>query len=239
VSHLLSDWRADPARRSWPRIAELLVALLLILSAFALGMAVRRPAPAAAPAVRTVTLPQGATRVEAGVPVGYAATQAGAVDAATNYTVALNGQTILHLDQVRAAEAVMATPGYRAQLLAEGDRSQRALDSSFGLSYNASHGIPVVIRLIPIAFHVDSYDGSHAGVSIWAVWILAEGGILIAQQHWLTATVLLEWSGGDWKVAGASQRAGPVPSPPQGGTDATSQLPPQLTGYGEYQHVAP
>jgi hypothetical protein len=215
--------------------AALAIAMIAILAA----AAVLRAVPAATPSVRTVPLPHGASRVEAGVPVGYERTAAGAVDAATNYAVALNGQMLLHPDQVRAAEALMAAPSHRSGLMAAGEASLRALNSSFGLAANAAHGVQVVIRLVPIAFHLDSYDGQQAAVSIWAVWVLAEAGLLAPQQHWLTATFLLEWTTGDWKVSGTSTRPGPVPAPPQETVpDQSSPLPAVLTEFKEYQHVA-
>jgi hypothetical protein len=173
------------------------------------------------------------------VPVGYLETEAGAVDAATNYLVTLDSPLVLHPDQVRTAEAVMAAPEYRDQLIAAGDANLRALNSSFGVATNAGFGVQVVIRYVPVAFHLDSYDGLHAAVSVWAVWVLAESGILPAQQHWLTSTMLLEWTAGDWKVTGASSRPGPVPSPvPAENVASASPLPDVLTQYTEYRHVS-
>jgi hypothetical protein len=242
VSDLLQsqDWERPGASGRRCRIAVgALGALLTIVSgALAVSLATR-PAPVGPAQVRAVPLPQGATRMEAGVPVGYQQVESGAVDAATNYLVALNSPVVLHPEQVRAEEAVMAAPSYRDQLIAAGDANLRAMNSSFGVASNAGMGIQVVIRYVPIAFHVESYDGEHAAVSVWAVWLLAEGGILAPQQHWLTSTILLEWTAGDWKVTGASSRPGPVPSPPQQlALDPSSPLPDALTQYEEYRHVS-
>jgi len=243
VSSLLQDQddempRPGKGRRS--AIAVVALGALLAVAGLALAVSLAtRPAPASPAPVRVVPLPQGATRLAAGVPVGYQQAESGAVDAATNYLVTLNSTLVLHPDQVRAAEAVMVAPSYRDQLIATGDANLRALDSSFGLAFNAAMGIQVVIRYVPIAFHLDSYDGEHAAVSVWAVWVLAEAGILAPQQHWLTSTMLLEWTAGDWKVFGVGSRPGPVPSPPQQLVlDPSSPLPDTLTQYREYQHVA-
>jgi len=238
VSDLLrsSEWDGRPRRRVASAVLGALVAIVTLALAVSLAT---RPAPAGPAPVRAVPLPEGATRIEAGGPVGYQQAESGAVDAATNYLVVLNSPLVLHPDQVRAAEAAMAAPTYQHQLIAAGDDNLRALDSSFGLASNAGMGVQVVIRYVPIAFHVDSYDGQHAAVSVWAVWVLAEAGILPPQQHWLTSTMLLEWVSGDWKVTGASSRPGPVPSPPQQLVlDPSSPLPDSLTEYREYQHVA-
>ncbi len=172
------------------------------------------------------------------MPVGYQQTEAGAVDAATNYLVALNSPVVLHPELVRAAEAAMAAPSYRDQMIAEGDQNLRAMNSSYGVAANAAMGVQVVLRYVPIAFQVDSYDGQHAAVSVWAVWLLAESGILPPQQHWLTSTMLLEWIGGDWKVTAAGSRPGPVPSPPQQVLAPSTPLPDTLTQYREYRHAS-
>jgi hypothetical protein len=243
VSFLLQseDWddgRASGGRRCRIALAALVALLVIVSGALAVSLATR-PAPAGPAAVRTVPLPHGAGGIVDGVPVGYQRAESGAVDAATNYLVALNSPVVLHPERLRAAEAVMAAPSYRDQLIADGDTNLRAMNSSFGLASNASFGVQVVIRYVPIAFHLDSYDGEHAAVSVWAVWVLAESGILVPQQHWLTSTILLEWTAGDWKVTGASSRPGPVPSPPQQLVlDPSSPLPDALTQYREYQHVS-
>jgi hypothetical protein len=124
-------------------------------------------------------------------------------------------------------------------MLADGDANLRALNGAYGVAANAGRGVRVVIRYVPIAFHVDSYDGQHAAVSVWAVWVLAEGGVLAPRQHWLTSTMLLEWLAGDWRVTAASSRPGPVPAPAQEpAPDRSSPLPDVLTDYREYQHVS-
>lgn len=232
------EWQPSGGGRG-TQVALVVVTALLVLVTAALVLAVAvRPAPVT-DATRTVPLPQGASRIEAGVPVGYQPTRAGAVDAATNYAVALNGPMLLHPDQVRAAVAAMAATEHAADLLAASDTSVRALNSSYGLAANAAQGVPVAPRLVPVAWHLDSFDGLQAGVSIWAVWVLAEGGLVAPQQHWLTATFLLEWTDGDWKVAGTSTRPGTVPAPPQQTLpDPSAPLPAVLTQFEEYQHVA-
>lgn len=221
------------------RLAVVVLGGLLLATGVALAVSLATR-PAGGPSeVRTVPLPQGATRMEADVPVGYQPTEAGAVDAATNYLVALNSPLVLQPERIRAAEAVMAAPAYRDQLVAAGDANLRAMNAAYGVAAAAGRGVQVVIRYVPIAFHLDSYDGQHAAVSVWAVWVLAEAGVLAPQQHWLVSTILLEWLAGDWKVTAASSRQGPVPaSPEQRVIDPSSPLPDALTSYRGYQHVS-
>jgi hypothetical protein len=232
-----NEWQSGGLRRREVMLIAICVVLTLVSAALVLALTTR-PKPTTN-VTRTVPLPLGATTIEAGVPVGYSQNPPGAIDAATNYAVALNWPMLLHPDQIRLAVAAIAAADQKADLLVAADFSVRALNSSYGLSTNAAQGVAVVLRLVPIAWHLDSYDGQTAAVSIWAVWVFAEGGVLAPQQQWLTATFALQWAGGDWKVAGTSTRPGPVPAPPQQTLpNPSAPLPEALTNYEEYQHVS-
>ena len=106
----------EPRRLGWV-IPVAVITMALVLGLF-LG---RATSPAQTVQVRTVPLAPGSTRVESGVPVGYGHSQAGAVDAATAYAVALNGPMLLDLDGLRAAAGAIAVPEYRDQLVSQGD----------------------------------------------------------------------------------------------------------------------
>jgi hypothetical protein len=189
--------------------------------------------------VRTVPLAPGSTRVESGVPVGYSHSQAGAIDAATAYTVSLNGPMLLDLGALRAAAQAIAAPEFRDELVAEGAKGLQALNSAYGVQSNAQAGATPAVKLVPIAYKVESYDPTEARVSIWAVWLIAEQGILAPQQNWITLQISLRWLDQDWKMVASGAHPGPVPQPPQGAVIEQSQpLPAPLTSdYTEYSHV--
>jgi hypothetical protein len=95
------------------------------------------------------------------------------------------------------------------------------------------------VKLVPIAYKVESYGPAEARVSIWAVWLIAEEGLLAPQQNWITLQLSLQWLANDWKMAASGAHPGPVPQPPQSAVVEQSQpLPKPLTSdYSEYSHV--
>jgi hypothetical protein len=198
----------------------------------------RLTAPSQTVIVRHVPLAPGSTRVESGVPIGYQHTQRGAVDAGTIYLVAFNGPMVLRPYDMRAAVDTVATPEYRGELETQTAKALQALESYYGISAKAQAGITPVVKLVPIAFRIDSYTGDEAGVSIWAVWLIAEEGLLVPQQNWTTSHFVLKWQG-DWKVSASGAHPGPIPQPPQGAVpESSNPLPAAVSDFQEYTHVA-
>src|SRR5919108_5050419 len=204
--------------RRWGPAIPVVVIAIALLAGFVFG---RITAPSTV-TVRTVPLAPGSTRVEAGVPIGYEHTRQGAVDAATAYAVTLNGPIVLDASALRAAEEVIATPDYRGPLEEQTAKALQALDSAYGIRSNASMGATAVVRLVPIPYRVESYNPTEARVSIWAVWLIAEEGILAPQQTWITTQLQLRWLG-DWKLSASGSHPGPVPQPPQESVTEQSQ----------------
>src|SRR6266702_3768962 len=105
MDHYDDDYDEN-SRSRWLKLGALgLGAVVLAVAAFGIG---RWTAPASASGQQraTVSAPSGGpgpTRVENGVPVGYAHTQEGAVAAATNYLTVVDGQMITQPDKYRAA----------------------------------------------------------------------------------------------------------------------------------------
>ena len=95
----------------------------------------------------------------------------------------------------------------------------------------ATAGATPAVKLVPIAYKVESYDPTEARVSIWAVWLIAEQGILAPQQNWITLQLSLHWLDQDWKMAASGAHPGPVPQPPQGaGVEPAFHLNPSSAG---------
>ncbi|PZS33208.1 MAG: hypothetical protein DLM58_08195 [Pseudonocardiales bacterium] len=221
-------------RRLGPAIPAAVIAMALLV-----GLVVGRFTAPSSTIMRTVPLAPGSTNVESGVPVGYQHTRPGAVDAATAYAVTLNGPIVFDAAAMKAAEDVIATPDYRGPLEEQTAKALQALDSAYGVRSNASMGVTPAVRLVPVAYRLESYNPLEARVSIWAVWLIAEEGILAPQQAWMTTQLALRWLG-DWKLSSSGSHPGPVPQPPQEAVDQQSiPLPAPLTGqYQEYHHVS-
>ncbi len=230
------DEYREPA--TWRRLSAFIPAVMLLL-ALALGLVLGRVTSPATERIKVVPLPPGSSHVEAGVPVGFRHSEAGAVDAATAYTVTLNGPMLLDSPALRAAAAAIAVPDYQAELVSQGDKGLQALNSAYGVQGNASAGATPAVKLVPIAYKLESYSALEARVSIWAVWLIAEEGILAPQQNWLTLQVSLHWLDSDWKLAASGAHPGPVPQPPQGAVTEQSQplAAPLTSDYTEYKHA--
>jgi hypothetical protein len=176
----------------------------------------------------------GPTHVVNGVPVGYAHTEAGAVAAATNYLMVVDGALITQPDKYRAAINTLSAPEGRGKLrqVAEADMT----GAQYLITY-AAQGRSVVRRDIPLAYSVPRYNADSAQVSIWAESMIAVDGAVSFREGWTTTTVTCEWSSGDWKLsdiaASGPDSFGPVPTPVEAPGQSVS-LPAQLSNYRSY-----
>jgi hypothetical protein len=220
-----------------PRRLGALIPAAVIAIALVAGLILGRATAPEPVQVRIVPLAPGSTRVESGVPVGYQHTRQGAIDAATNYVVTLDGPMLLQPDGLRRAEDLMAATEYRAELETQTAKAVQALESYYGFDAHAKVGATPVVKLAPIAYRVDAYRPSQATVTIWAVWLLAEEGLLIPQQNWITTQLAVTWQGGDWKLSASGTHPGPAPQPVQVPIEMSTPLPPELTEFQEYRHV--
>jgi hypothetical protein len=224
--------RTDQAAywRWWRRVCVGALAVALVNAGALFDRLVTGPAPAGGQ--RLPAQVAGAARMNGDVPVGYARSRDGAVAAATDYAAVLAGPLILHPERYRAAERVIAAPAALGRVTAEGEQAIAAV----GAITRARNGAQVVVRYTPIAYRVVAYDASRATVGIWGLWLIAESSLLAPTQTWSTRTLVLEWTGGDWRLAGAEARPGPVPQLGQQPAP-TAGLPAELTDYEEYDHA--
>jgi hypothetical protein len=219
--------------------AGILVALVLVAVGIAAGRSsAARSASGSTGAASSSRVPgwPGASQLVAGAPVGYAHSEAGAVDAATNYQLLLAGPLVTSPSKYREAERVIYTPAARDKLMAEAEQGLAGLQDQTQILSNASKGVPVALLSVPISYHLDSYDGDHATVSLWWVWVVGQQGAMAPFQLWLTSVVSLTWLG-DWRVEDINSANTPVPLLAQTTTDS-KDLPEQMHGYREYGHVS-
>ncbi|HXM57856.1 MAG TPA: hypothetical protein VOB72_20835 [Candidatus Dormibacteraeota bacterium] len=216
--------------------AAALVALVLLAAAFVIG---RASAPAAGPtssaAPATTQAGPGPTRTVNGVPVGYAHTQDGAVAAATNFLMVVDGPLITQPDKYRSAIDTLSAPEAREKQRSD---AETTLSGSQYLITYAEKGRTVVSRVAPLAYHVDRYTGSAAQLSIWAEALIAVDGVISLRELWATTTLTVRWTDGDWRLASigapTSSSYGPAPTITQPSVVAAA-LPPQLVNYRSYQ----
>jgi hypothetical protein len=168
---------------------------------------------AAAPAEGAATK-VGPSRFKAGVGVGYARSQQGAVAAAANYTSVLSSDLILDTTRRRAAIDALAAPEAKARLQTSFDQAVVSLRQGLGVTAGADDGTQVLLRATPVGWRVQRYDNGAAKV---AIWVTSVGGSIGGKvpvpirEGWGTTTVTLRWAGGDWKQVESTTTDGPVP----------------------------
>jgi hypothetical protein len=226
--------------RSLRLVAGVLAAFVLVAAGVMAGRSsVTRPTSggtaAAAPVVHVPGWP-GASTLVAGAPVGYAHSQAGAVDAATNYQLLLAGPLLTTPARYREVERVIYAPATRDRLMAVAERGLATLQEQTQILSNASRGVPVALIAVPVSYQVDSYDGDRATVSLWWMWVVAQQGAMAPVEEWVTSIVTLDWLG-DWRIEDVSRGDVPVPQQTQAATQS-KDLPDPMHGYREYGHVS-
>lgn len=189
--------RAPRRRRRAPgssTSALVLVIVLVMLGAIALAAVLLG---SSSPAGDDFIAQPGPTRLEAGLPVGFAHSQEGAQAMAARFALVsfgvLDGQVSASPTSIAG---VYATPGYRATLAALLQQTlaqQRARSAQWRA---------VRYRRAVLGTRVLSYSATQASVSTWEVVVAALG-----QQPPVSDQTVeewqLEWSAGDWKLAGA------------------------------------
>ncbi len=155
------------------------------------------------------TVPAGATGPAgeaAGVPVGFAADEPGAVAAAVAYATASQRWLYFTDAEIEAAIGEIATP-VAAPRLAE----DVVADISMARDELARSSGRIWWLVRPLAWRVDSFRDTQARVSVWTVTILSAAGVAAPQSEFLTVTLDLAWVDGDWRVDGVRDAPGPTP----------------------------
>ncbi|MFP4636546.1 MAG: hypothetical protein ACLFRD_11845, partial [Nitriliruptoraceae bacterium] len=162
--------------------------------------------PPPAPQADETTHPPGPTGQESGMPVGFAPDEAGAVAAATAYTIAFDGP-LLFDDRLADAVAVAATDQAHAELEEQFTEVAALLSERLNLEDRSE----VVTRPAPAGYRLDEFaNADHATVAVWGTALVLAGEAPIP-PGWRTTTVELVWAGGDWKLAELTSRPGPEP----------------------------
>jgi hypothetical protein len=161
-------------------------------------------APAVPSAVGVVAA--GPMTEREGLPAGFTQDQAGAVAAAVAYATAPQRWLYFSDDQLVAAIHAIATPQADGPLADETLAEVRAARSQLGASPGR---VWWLVR--PMAWRLESFGVERASVAVWTVTILSAEEVAIPQSEWVTVTIDLEWVGGDWRVGGVRDTAGPTP----------------------------
>lgn len=142
----------------------------------------------------------------AGVPVGFAGDESGAVAAGVSYATASQRWLYFTDDEIEAALTEIATPAAGPRLAADVISDISMARDQLGQSAGR---IWWLVR--PLAWRVDHFSDSQARVAVWTVTILSAAGVAAPQSEFLTVTLDLAWIDGDWRVDGVRDTPGPTP----------------------------
>jgi hypothetical protein len=160
----------------------------------------------------------GPTKTVAGVPVGYARSQEGAVTAAAAYAQSIGALALASTEDRNAALVAMTDPQALSQIRQGLEPGLETLAK--GLAGSTSQD--VVIRSAPVGYRVETYSNDAAEIYLWAVGVLGNSTSAPPSASWGTTKVIVRWVGGDWKLSANVERlAGPTPQ--SSGTPSTPQ----------------
>jgi len=199
------------------------------------------PGTVAAPSQGAAAGQVGPRRVEHGVGVGYAHSQAGAVAAAANYASALSGDLILDEARRRAAIDALAAPEARARLQKAFDQAVASLRKGLGVTGANAGDVQVLMRAHPVGWRVVDYGNGTAKVAIWVTGLTgsvggADGPVPI-REGWGTTTVDLRWVKNDWKQVDSTTVDGPVPIADVSPPTATPELVDEASQFKEFTYA--
>jgi hypothetical protein len=142
----------------------------------------------------------------AGVPVGYAADESGAVAAAVSYATASQRWLYFTDEEIAAAVAEIATPVAAPRLV-----DDVVADVSMARDQLRQAQGPIWWLVRPLAWRVEDFRPPEARVSVWTITILSAAGVAAPQSEYVTVTLDLAWVDGDWRVDGVRDTPGPTP----------------------------
>jgi hypothetical protein len=175
-------------------VVAVVAGAIFFLVGFTLGRAGEggdQPTPVAPDVIEDV----GPSRISSGVPVGYARTRAGAIQAALNY-----------------ARAMTPDPGESKQNYESKLRTIAAEEWGEELESTIKSWSEGEAEVAVLRYKVADFNPDRADVALWLAGFVnprngSEGGV------WGRSFISLRWERDDWKVASEDGDEGPWPSP--------------------------
>jgi hypothetical protein len=201
--------------------------------------------------VREVPIPVADQQVWSGrrqgglVQVGWAHSPAGAIAAATSYTVVLSSELLFDAARRDATVDAIAAPQAHERLRRNLEDQAKLIAASLLGIQDADKALArvvaskVVFQTIPVRYHLDAYDGTHARVTIWQTGVAGyQDSSLPPQEAWGSTKVQLQWIDNDWKETDATVTDGPVPAADSDPPTPAPDLIREVQQFTEY-HAAP
>jgi len=176
------------------------------------------------PAANSVTVsPGGASRIVAGVPMGYGHHPGGAKAAAAGFTQAYGTLVAVDEESAVAAKRAMTTAAAADQLVAEMRGKLAALRRVWPVG-------AVSYRVAPLAVRIRMDGPDAAAADVWYVGVVAGRG-LPTYEEWVTQSYRLVWERDDWRIASETEEAGPRPDPGRQSPASAAELETRLAGF--------
>jgi hypothetical protein len=187
--------------------ATLLAVVLLLAGGIAIGRA-------GSPAEPQVQAGPGPARLVDGVPVGYARSEEGAVAAAVNLNVLLDGE-MLAASAPRRIEILdlVAARASRDTLLQQYAQTVAAAPDEGAVAGGT--------RRVPAGYRVRTHSPREAVVDVWGTWAVTTADGLDPNAAWGTSRIRLLWEQDDWRVASVERVDGPSTGRPPDATAGT------------------
>jgi hypothetical protein len=131
------------------------------------------------------------------------------VRAASRSITAFDGDVLLEPVRLREVVSRIASRASRAQLL--GAFAEASAQTRAKLGADSVPAPVIVLRSVPVGYHVEGFSPDEATVSVWYVGVVGSGATVEPQQSWRTQTVSLVWERGRWKVSSFASAPGPTP----------------------------
>lgn len=193
-------------------------------------------APAPDDGQATAASGPGPSRVENGVPVGYAHSRAGAVAAAANLAVTLDGPDVLDPQRRARVLDVVAATDAQLELTRRFEDVASLLAERLSLDTQELAGSDVVMRTVPAGYRVAEYSSDSATVAVWGQSIFLAPGRQAVPSGWGTSTLTLTWQEGDWRVVDIETRDGPTP-PVLGANVQVTEVASRVDGFEPFRMV--
>lgn len=147
-------------------------------------------------------------------PWGFPRSGSGAVQAASTYLLALGQSAVSRPGEARRTINAVAAGPFAVAL----KRSLPAVATA--LHARLRDGVPRgAFEGWPLAFRLDTFNGSRAVVSVWHLDTAASSTLDLMTSSYATTTYELRWIRGTWRIERAASTPGPTP--PTAGASAT------------------
>lgn len=153
----------------------------------------------------------GPRGVEAGVPVGYTRSAAGAAAAAAQFLGTLS--RLVYSDGPAREAALRRIAAPSASNVVDGGLAALAgIDRLVADARERRASARVLLADVPVAYQVKQASVDAAQVDVWSVGLVLVEGATEASEVWSTSSVELMWSESDWRVARWTRASGPAPA---------------------------